>query len=137
MALSPSKTSHKLILAAAVTAAIAACSSGPKGASQQFYSDIGNGNTDKALKLVDTADASPQAKLMGIDAKIRAGIESLHQKAEAHGGLQAVKILSMHQIDDTHANVTAEMKFRDGTIQKLTDTWVKHEGKWLLDVAQN
>lgn len=137
MALSPSKASHKLILVAAVTAAMAACSSGPKGASQQFYSDIGNGNTDKALKLVDTADVPPQAQLMGLSAKIRAAIESLHQKAEAHGGLQVVKILSVKRLDDTHAKVTAEMKFRDGTTQESTDTWIKLKGKWLLDVDQN
>lgn len=137
MALTRSPSAHKLILAAAVTAAITACSNGPKSASKQFYSAIGNGNTNKAMQMIDTVDISPQVQAMGINGKLRAAIDSLHQKAEAHGGLTAVQILSVKKIDDTHAKVTADMHFRDGTTQKSADTWVKAHGKWLLDVAQN
>ncbi len=137
MHLSHRQTSHKLILVAAITATMTACSSGPKSASKQFYSAIGNGNTDRAMKMIDMADISPEAQSMGVSSKLRAAIGALHQKAEAHGGVEAVKILSMQKIDDTHAKVTAEMKFHDGTTQQSTDNWVKLNGKWLLDTAQN
>ena len=137
MVLSHNKSAHKLVLVAAVTAALAACSNGPKGASKDFYSAIGSGNTDQAMKMVDFVDVGPQAQLMGLNSKIRAAIESLHQKAQAHGGLDHVTILSVHKIDDTHARVTAELKFHDGTLQKSTDTWIKLKGKWLLDLQSN
>ncbi len=137
MPLSRRETPHRLILVAAITAALTACSSGPKSASKQFYSAIGNGNTDRAMKMIDMADISPDAQAMGVSSKLRAAIGALHQKAEAHGGVELVKILSAKTIDGSHAQVTAEMKFRDGTTQKSTDNWVKLNGKWLLDTAQD
>ncbi len=137
MVLSRSASSRNLVLLAAVTAALAACSNGPKSASRQFYSAIGNGNTAKAIHMIDLVDLSPTAQAMGVTGKIRAAAESLHKRAEAHGGLSTVKILSMKKLDDNHAKVTAEMEFKDGTTQTSTDTWVKLHGRWLLDLTQN
>lgn len=136
MGLSLPTTPHNLIIAAAIAAALTACSASPNGASKNFYRAVGTGNTDKAMKMIDMVDIGPQAQLMGLNSKIRAAIESLHQKAQAHGGLASVEILSVHKIDDTHSKVTAELRFRDGTTQNSTDTWAKLHGKWLLDLAQ-
>lgn len=136
MGLSRRTTPHNLIIAAAIAAAMTACSTGPTGASKSFYRAIGDGNTDKAMTMVDMVDIAPQAQLLGLNSKIRAAMDSLHQRAQAHGGLALVKILSVQKIDDTHSKVTAELKFRDGTTQKSADTWVKLHGKWLLDLAQ-
>lgn len=137
MVLSRSETTRRLILVATITAAITACSSGPKGASKTFYSALGNGNTDKAMKMLDMTDIPPQAQLLNINAKIRSSMASFHQKAVAHGGLEGVKILSVQRIDATHTKVTADLKFRDGSNEKVEDLWVKIKGKWLLDVAND
>lgn len=137
MALTRTEMSRKLIVAAAITTILAACSNGPKSASKQFYSAIGHGETNQAMKMIDTVDLSPQAQAMGVTSKLRAAIESMHNRAEAHGGLERVNILTVKKLNDTHARVTAQMKFRDGTTQTSTDNWVKLKGKWLLDTAQN
>ena len=137
MALKHRATSQNVILVAAVATALTACSNGPKTASKDFYSDIGNGHPDQAMKLIDTADVPPAAQLVDVNAKIRAAMEATHQQAESHGGLDQVKILSMQQIDAAHAKVSAEMVFHDGTVQQSTDTWVKRKGKWLMAVTQN
>ena len=137
MALKHRATSQNVILVAAVATALTACSSGPKTASKDFYTDIGNGHPDQAMKLIDTADVPPAAQLVDVNGKIRAAMEATHQQAETHGGLDQVKILSMQQIDADHAKVSAEMVFHDGTNQQTTDTWVKKNGKWLMAVTQN
>lgn len=137
MVLKHGAISQKVIVVAAVATALTACSSGPKAASKDFYSDIGNGQTDQAMKLIDTAGIPPAAQLVDVNSKIRAAMEATHQQAEAHGGLDQVKILSLKQIDADHAKVSAEMVFHDGTVQQSTDTWIKRNGKWLMAVTQN
>lgn len=137
MVLKHGAISQKIMVVAAVATALTACSSGPKSASKDFYSDIGNGHPDQAMKLIDTASIPPAAQLVDVNGKIRAAMEATHQQAEAHGGLAQVKILSMQQIDADHAKVSTEMVFHDGTNQKTTDTWVKRNGKWLMAVTQN
>ncbi len=137
MALKHRVTPQKVILVAAAATALTACSSSPKTASKHFYTDIGTGHPDQAMKLMDTADVPPAAQLVDVNGKIRAAMEATHQQAEAHGGLDQVKILSMQKIDADHAKVSAEMLFHDGTNQQTTDTWVKKNGRWLMAITPN
>lgn len=131
------KTSRQVLLAVALTSTLAACSSGPKGASEDFYTAAANGQTDKAMKMIDLADMSPQDIAMGASGKLQAVLESIHQKALANGGLDKVKILNVTKIDDSHTQVTAQLVFKDGVTMVSRDSWVKLNGKWLLNPGQN
>ena len=131
------KTSRQVLIAVALASALAACSSGPKESSEDFYTAAANGNTDKAMKMIDMADISPQDLSMGATGKLQAVLESIHQKAQAHGGLDTVKVLSVNKIDDSHTQVTAQLVFKDGGTMVSKDNWIKLNGKWLLNPGQN
>ncbi len=131
------KSSRQTLLILALTSVLAACSSGPKGASEDFYTAVANGHTNKAMKMIDLADIPPQDISMGATGKLQAVLESIYQKAQAHGGLDKVKILSVNKIDESHTQVTAQLVFKDGGTMVSRDSWIKLNDKWFLNPEQN
>ena len=106
--------------------AVACAGSSPASAVKSFYKAIGDGRTDDALGLLSEKTVSTIGK-----EKLRAGIENATRAALDKQGITDVQI-TREQVANEIANVTAIVKYGNGTAETEQVKLVKEVSGWRL-----
>jgi hypothetical protein len=101
--------------------------SGPSRTTKDFYRHLESGNLDKAMTLV----SSRVKNGMGVD-KLRVGLGQATRAIKQHGGIDSIDI-TREEITGEIADVLGTIKYKDGTIENLTEKLVKENGDWKLE----
>jgi Domain of unknown function (DUF4878) len=109
-----------------VVFALACADSSPATAVKSFYKAIGAGKTDDALALLSQRTISTAGK-----DKLRAGLQKATRDALDKGGITDIQITN-EQIANEIANVTAIVKYGNGTAQTEKVQLVKEGMGWRL-----
>jgi ketosteroid isomerase-like protein len=110
--------------------AFACASNSPASAVKRFYKAIGDGKTDDALDLLSDRTVSTAGK-----EKLRAGIQNATRAALDKGGMKDVQITN-EQVASEIANVTAVVRYGDGTAQTEKVKLVKEGLGWKLQLEK-
>jgi hypothetical protein len=117
-----------VIACVCVILAMACAESSPASAVKSFYKAIGEGKTDEALDLLSDQTVSTIGK-----EKLRAGIQKATRAALDKGGMKDVQITN-EQVASEIANVTALVRYGDGTAQSENVKLVKESLSWKLEL---
>lgn len=105
---------------------LACAGSSPSSAVKSFYRAIGEGKTDDALGLLSEQTISTVGK-----EKLLSGLQGATRDALAKGGIKEVEITN-EQVANEIANVTAVIKYGNGTAETETIKLVKETMGWRL-----
>jgi hypothetical protein len=98
----------------------------PSSVVKAFYQSIGKGDADAAIGLL-----SEQAVSMVDKAKLRAGLQQSTREVIEKGGLSDVQIVEETVTGDV-AEVTALLKFGNGTQERVKNHLIKERGVWRI-----
>ncbi len=115
-----------LAVCAGLVLALACAGGSPASAVKSFYKAIGDGRTEDALDLLSQRTISTVGK-----DKLRAGLQKATRDALDKGGITDVQI-TQEQIANDIANVTAIVKYGNGTAQTEKIQLVKEGMGWRL-----
>ncbi len=115
-----------LAVCAGLVLALACAGGSPASAVKSFYKAIGDGKTEDALDLLSQRTISTVGK-----DKLRAGLQKATRDALDKGGITDVQI-TREQIANDIANVTAIVKYGNGTAQTEKVQLVKEGMGWRL-----
>src|SRR5512135_3465027 len=115
-----------LAVCVCVIFALACADSSPASAVKSFYKAIGDGKIDDALALLSQRTISAVGK-----EKLRTGLQKATRDALDKGGITDVQITN-EQIANEIANVTAIVKYGNGTAQTEKIQLVKEGTGWRL-----
>jgi len=120
------KRSLALAACACIILAVACAGGSPASAVKNFYKDIGEGKIDDALGLLSEQTVATVGR-----EKLRTGLQKATRDALDKGGITDVQITN-EQIANEIANVTAVVKYGNGTTETEKVRLVKEGSGWRL-----
>lgn len=115
-----------LVLAATLAASGCSRAGDPGDAASAFVSEVAKGRQAEALERVD-----PQLRQIG-GMMLGMGLAEGTARAKRNGGLKEVRVLRSERTDDTHAVVTTETFYNDGSSRRDTGKLRLFEGTWFV-----
>lgn len=114
------------VLSAAL--AIASCSSedGPRDVAKAFVSDVGAGRQAEAVERFDPRLREVGGMMLGM------ALAEGTARARRKGGLKEVRVIQTDRTDDTHAVVTTEIRYGDGSTRRDSGKVREVDGKWYV-----
>lgn len=95
-----------------------------------YKSDI---ETLSSLINITKAELKKDGTKQVLDGKLSMIAGDAIQKASKKGGFAGVKVISSEKLDDNHASVQVEIKFKNGEKKTETIKTIKNEdGKWKI-----
>ncbi|OUN73742.1 DUF4878 domain-containing protein [Barnesiella sp. An55] len=127
-----------LSLMAIVSLLIASCSNDSPGSALKHYMEaMFNKNFEEAFNGYAIKDGNPSELPEPIKKSLFDSMESaIEEITDQHGAIKSIEIISEEISEDgTTAEVEYKQVFEDGTEDEGTQTMVKKDGKWLIDVG--
>lgn len=108
--------------------AIASCSSrdGPEAVAKAFICDVAAGRQAEALERYDPRLREVGGMVLGMS------LAEGTARARRKGGVKDVRIVSTDLTDDTHATVTAEVHYGDGSTNRESGKVRQIQGRWYV-----
>lgn len=128
-------------VAATITMMTVSCSKSsavksPKEIEESIYTEVQNGNFDKAVELFyDNVDRGDNASTKIEKEEMKAISEKTKQSAEAKGGLKSFDILSETISEDGKtATVSTQINYGNGSVDLQQSSYMNKDGVWKMTV---
>lgn len=135
------KTFKGALLVGSLLAVSACTSSNPKSSAINFYRAATNGDSRTVDKMIyfgsaQEIKAHPNT-LMVAEGKMNSAVKQMHATAMAKGGVSSIKVTGLTTTmvgTNKIANITVEIKYKNGDLHTETQRFIKKSNKWLLAV---
>ena len=108
----------------------------PKEIEESIYTEVQNGNFDKAVELFyDNVDRGDNASTKIEKEEMKAISEKTKQSAEVKGGLKSFDILSETISEDGKtATVSTQINYGNGSVDLQQSSYMNKDGVWKMTV---